>query len=126
MTKDARADWEERIGRRGVLGQDAHHGAAGRLAPPTGLRAVAGVGHVTLDWDPVPGAAGYLVYRAAGQPYEVLDHGGGDVLAVPAGPYADPSGEPGRTRLYAVAAVTDGTSAGPLSQPVASAPAAAN
>ena len=56
----------------------------------------------------------------------MLDHGGGDVLAVPAGPYADTSGEPGRTRLYAVAAVTDGESAGPLSEPVASAPAAAN
>ncbi len=33
--------------------------------------------NVTLDWDPVPGAAGYLVYRAAGEPYQPLDHGGG-------------------------------------------------
>ena len=85
----------------------------------------AGQGHVTLDWDPVPGAAGYLVYRAAGEPYEPLDHGGGDVLAVPAGPYADTSGEPGRVRHYAVAAVADGASAGPLSDAVAAAPAAA-
>ena len=83
-----------------------------------------GRGHVTLDWDPVPGAAGYLVYRAAGEPYEPLDHGGGDVLAVPAGPYADTSGEPGRVRHYAVAAVADGASAGPLSDAVAAAPAA--
>jgi xylan 1,4-beta-xylosidase len=122
----ARAEWEERIGRRAGPGQDGGQGAADGLPPPSRVRAVAGQGHVTLDWDPVPGAAGYLVYRAAGEPYEVLDHGGGDVLAVPAGPYADTSGEPGRTRLYAVAAVTDGTSAGPLSEPVASAPAAAN
>jgi xylan 1,4-beta-xylosidase len=76
-----------------------------------------------LDWDPVPGAAGYLVYRAgaAGGPFEPLDHGGGDVLAVPAGPYADTSGEPGRVRYYAVA-VADGESAGPLSDQVAAAP----
>ncbi len=118
----ARADWEQRIGRRTGPG----HNGDGGLPPPDRVRAVAGQGHVTLDWDPVPGAARYLVYRAAGQPYQVLDHGGGDVLAVPAGPYADTSGEPGRIRHYAVAAVTDGTSAGPLSQPVASAPVAAN
>jgi xylan 1,4-beta-xylosidase len=126
VTDNARADWEGRIGRRGVPGQDAHHGAAAGLARPAGLRAVPGQGHVTLDWDPVPGAAGYLVYRAAGEPYQPLDHGGGDVLAVPAGPYADTSGEPGRVRHYALAAVADGSSAGPLSEPVAMAPGAAN
>jgi xylan 1,4-beta-xylosidase len=122
MTDDARGDWEERIGRRGVPGQDAHHGAAGGLARPAGLRATCGRGHVTLDWDLVPGAAGYLVYRAAGEPYEPLDHGGGDVLAVPAGPYADTSGESGRVRHYAVAAVADGVSSGPLSDSIAAAP----
>ncbi|HLK75285.1 MAG TPA: hypothetical protein VKU77_16740 [Streptosporangiaceae bacterium] len=126
MTEDARTDWEERIGRRGAPGQDTRHGAAAGLAPPGGLRATSGQGHVTLDWDPVPGAAGYLVYRAAGEPYQPLDHGGGDVLAVPAGPYADTSGEPGKIRHYALAAVADGTSAGPLSEPVAMAPGAAN
>jgi hypothetical protein len=64
------------------------------LAAPAGLRAVPGRGHVTLDWEPVPGAAGYLVHRAddAAGPFEPLDHGGGDVLAVPAGPYGpDPA-----------------------------------
>ena len=122
MTDDARADWEKRIGRRGVPGQDEHEGVAGALARPTGLRAVSGQGHVTLDWDRVPGAAGYLVYRAAGEPYEPLDHGGGDVLAFPAGPYADTSGEPGRVRHYAVAAVADGASTGPLSDSIAAAP----
>ncbi len=117
----ARADWERRIGRRGLPADEG-----GRLPPPSGLRAVAGGGHVTLDWDPVPGAAGYLVYRAeaADGPFEPLDHGGGDVLAVPGGPYADTSGEPGRVRYYAVAAVTDGTSAGPRSEPVAATPGA--
>jgi xylan 1,4-beta-xylosidase len=123
---DARADWEERIGRRGVPGQDGHQGAAAGLAPPAGLRAVSGRGQVTLDWDPVPGAAGYLVYRTAGEIYEPLDHGGGDVLAVPAGPYVDTSGEPGRVRHYAVAAVADGVLAGPLSDSIAAAPAALN
>jgi xylan 1,4-beta-xylosidase len=120
----ARADWERRIGRRGVPGRsDADEG----LPAPGGLRAVPGRGHVTLDWDPVPGAAGYLVYRAdgAGGPFEPLDHGGGDVLAVPAGPYADTSGEAGRVRYYAVAAVADGESAGPRSLPVAAGPVAA-
>jgi xylan 1,4-beta-xylosidase len=91
-------------------------------AVPSGLRAVPGRGHVTLDWDPVPGAAGYLLYRAVGEPYQLLDHGGGDVLAVPAGPYADTSGEPGHLRHYAVAAVVDAESAGPLSGLVAAAP----
>jgi xylan 1,4-beta-xylosidase len=124
MTDGARADWEQRIGRQGLPGQHGHDGPAARLARPAGLRAISGLGHVTLDWDPVPGAAGYLVYRAAGEPYEPLDHGGGDVLAVPAGPYADTSGEPGRVRHYAVAAVADGTSAGPLSDSIAAASAA--
>ena len=119
----ARADWERRIGRRG-LPED--QGGPERLAPPSGVRAVAGGGHVALDWDPVPGAAGYLVYRAeaADGPFEPLDHGGGDVLAVPSGPYADTSGEPGRVRYYAVAAVADGASAGPRSEPIAAAPGA--
>jgi xylan 1,4-beta-xylosidase len=94
------------------------------LGTPTGLRAVPGRGHVMLDWDPVPGAAGYLVYSADGSagPFEPVDHGGGDVLAVPGGPYADTTGQAGQVRYYAVAAVADGQSAGPLSDPVAAAP----
>jgi xylan 1,4-beta-xylosidase len=97
------------------------------LGTPTGLRAVPGRGHVMLDWDPVPGAAGYLVYSAADPessdgPFEPVDHGGGDVLAVPGGPYADTTGQAGQVRYYAVA---DGQSAGPLSDPVAAAPVAA-
>ncbi|MGH3253939.1 MAG: GH39 family glycosyl hydrolase [Streptosporangiaceae bacterium] len=120
----ARTDWERRIGRRGVPGQAD---GTGGLAAPGALRAAPGRGHVTLEWDPVPGAAGYLVYRAdrSGGPFEPLDHGGGDVLAVPAGPYADTSGQAGRVRYYAVAAVADGESAGPRSAPVAAAPGSA-
>ena len=120
----ARADWERRIGRRGVPG---HGTRAGSLPRPGGLRAAPGRGHVTLEWDPVPGAAGYLVYCAdrSGGPFEPLDHGGGDVLAVPAGPYADTSGAAGQVRYYAVAAVADGESAGPMSAPVAAAPGSA-
>jgi xylan 1,4-beta-xylosidase len=117
----ARADWERRIGRRGVPGPA---GGMGGLPAPGALRAAPGGGHVTLEWDPVAGAAGYLVYRAdrSGGPFEPLDHGGGDVLAVPAGPYADTSGEAGVVRYYAVAAVVDGESVGPMSAPVAAAP----
>jgi xylan 1,4-beta-xylosidase len=120
----ARADWERWIGRRGVPGLDAR---ADSWPQPGGLRAAPGRGHVTLDWDPVPGAAGYLVYRGdrPDGPFEPLDHGGGDVLAVPAGPYADTSGDAARVRYYAVAAVADGESAGPLSAPVAAAPGSA-
>jgi len=118
----ARADWDQRVGRRRGPGLDA--AAAGRLPAPSGLGAVPGRGHVMLDWEPVPGAAGDLVYRAAGagEPFEPLDHGGEDVLAVPAGPYADTTGQAGRVRYYAVAAVADGESAGPLSGAVAAAP----
>ena len=119
--RSARADWDQRIGRRRGPGLDT--GGPGRLTPPSGLRAVPGRGHVTLDWKPVPGAAGYLVHRAddAAGPYRPLDHGGGDVLAVPDAPYADTSGD-GRVRYYAVAAVADSESVGPLSGPVAAAP----
>src|ERR1700723_2228109 len=108
----ARADWDQRVGRRRGPGLDEN--AAGRLPAPSGLGAVAGRGHVMLDWEPVPGAAGYLVYWAAGAegPFVPLDHGGGDVLAVPAGPYADTTGQAGRLRYYAVAAVAGGEAAG--------------
>ena len=93
-----------------------HQGPFGiNLVAPGGLRAAPGRGHVTLDWEPVPGAAGYLVHRAAraAGPFEPLDHGGGDVLAVPAGPYADTTGD-GSVAYYAVAAVAACQSAGPL------------
>ena len=114
---DARSDWEARLGRRS--------GSAGSatemvLPAPQGLRASPGRGQVTLDWEPVEGAAGYLVHVATGPdgPFEPLDHGGRDVLAVPHGPYVDTTGTLGQERWYAVAAVSDVERVGTWSAPV--------
>jgi xylan 1,4-beta-xylosidase len=84
----ASRDWASRARRRTNA---AGRSAAPPLAPPAGLRAVSGRGQVTLHWDPVPAAAGYLVHRSdqVNGPYLPLDHGGGDVLAVAGAPYAD-------------------------------------
>ncbi|WP_235518703.1 xylan 1,4-beta-xylosidase [Cellulomonas sp. Leaf334] len=87
------------------------------LAPPAGLYAAPGVGQVTLHWVPVDGAVGYQVVRD-GVP---LDHQGGDVLAVPHGPYADTTGEPGVPYRYAVATVTDVDVTGPAGDEVVAA-----
>lgn len=102
---DARADWLERVGIRRAL-DDGDAGAPG-LPPPIGLRADAGRGQVTLRWDPVHGAQGYLVHRATTMdgPFMPLDHGGGDVLAVPGAPYSDTTGQPGEPYAYAVSTV---------------------
>ncbi len=120
---DARADWEARIGRRSG---EAGPAVLARLPPPRGLRAEPGRGQVTLDWEPVPGAAGYLVHHASTRdgPFEPVDHGGGDVLAVPHPPYADSTGRPGVDRWYAVSALADVSTVGELSGPVAAAAAA--
>ena len=77
------------------------------LAPPRHVRAVRGRGQVTLDWSPVEGAAGYLVHRgpAADGPFEPIDQGGGDVLAVPHGPYLDTTGPPGAEAWYAISSL---------------------
>ena len=120
----ARADWDGRIGRRGVPGPGpaavelAAAGPAARGGRPGARHAGLGSG---ARRGRVPGATGR---RPAG-PIEPLDHGGGDVLAVPAGPTPTPRASPGRVRRYAVAAVADGQSAGPLSAPVAAAPRSA-
>ena len=46
------------------------------------------------------GAVGYLVLRpVAGRPWEPVDHGGRDVLAVPGPWYCDTTGEPRTSRL---------------------------
>jgi xylan 1,4-beta-xylosidase len=111
---DARADWENRISRRS---DTVAAGAIPVLTPPPGLYAVPGVGQVSLHWEPVQGAVGYQVIRD-GVP---LDHLGGDVLAVPHGPYADTTGEPGDPHRYAVATVTDVDVTGPASDEVVAA-----
>ncbi|MBD0292730.1 MAG: xylan 1,4-beta-xylosidase [Jiangellaceae bacterium] len=120
---DARSDWEARIGRR----SGAAGGATEVVLPaPRGVRASPGRGQVTLDWEPVEGAVGYLVHAAPSPdgPFQPLDHGGRDVLAVPHGPYADTTGN-GERRWYAVGALADVDRVGPLSVPVASAADAA-
>ena len=118
--KQARVEWEERIGQR--TGEDAQgRGVKTGLAPPDGLRSESGAGQVTLHWQLVEGAVGYLVHRSespAGS-FEPVDHGGGDVLAVPGPPYCDTTGIPGTRYWYAVASIADASSApGKLSRPV--------
>jgi xylan 1,4-beta-xylosidase len=114
----ARLDWERRVGQR----RDSVAAAiAKELPPPDDVRAESGGGQVTLRWRPVPGAAGYVVQRAdrPHASFTTIDHGGGDVLAVPGPSYADTTGRPGVDAWYAVASLTsaDGTH-GPLSLPV--------
>ena len=95
------------------------------VSPPRGVRAIAGRGHVTVDWERVDGAAGYLVHRADGPdgPWRALDHRAGDLLAVPDPGYVDTTGEIGRDAWYAVAslAAIDGP-VGSLSEASAAAP----
>lgn len=119
----ARADWTERIGRRS--GSVTMPGPP-VLDPPGRLRASAGRGQVTLTWEGVEGAVGYLVHAGPGPhgPWQPLDHHGGDVLAVPHPPYADTTGEPGTERWYAVAAVSDVDTVGPVSPAVTATPVA--
>ncbi|HEY0638792.1 MAG TPA: hypothetical protein VGD67_14175, partial [Pseudonocardiaceae bacterium] len=93
-----------------------------------GLRATAGRAQVTLDWEPVPDAVGYQVYRGdvdGGKGLVPLDHHGGDVLAVPHPPYADTTGEPGRVYRYAVSALADVGVEGPRGEVVTAATAEA-
>jgi xylan 1,4-beta-xylosidase len=95
------------------------------LAAPTGVIAHAGRGQVTLDWDPVPGAIGYLV-RRAGTPdgeYEPLVIGEPWVRPVPHPPLTDTTGEPGAAGWYTVAAVSAvDDHEQPTSQPVIATP----
>lgn len=108
--------WQNRIG----AASDAVAGTGQeRLPPPSGLTATVGAGHVTLDWEPVAGAIGYLVHRApaTGGDFEPVDHLGGDVLAVPAPPYADTTVTGGESYRYAVASWAE-AGAGELSDPV--------
>ncbi|WP_336215200.1 GH39 family glycosyl hydrolase [Nonomuraea sp. LPB2021202275-12-8] len=111
-TADARRDWQARIHRASGGLTPA---APPALAPPTGLRAHPGAGHVTLTWDPVPGAAGYLVSRD-GRPADQPDV---DVTAVPACRYVDTGHGPA---AYTVAALTSMETPGPASPPVTAAP----
>jgi xylan 1,4-beta-xylosidase len=102
-TRAARVDWEARIG----LQSDAEAGLnLPSLAAPTGLRATAGRGQVTLDWEPVAGAAGYVIERAgsAEGPWELFEIGEPEVRPVPRPPFTDTAWRPGREAFYRVAA----------------------
>ncbi|MGI8830665.1 MAG: GH39 family glycosyl hydrolase [Candidatus Limnocylindria bacterium] len=102
-TGTAREDWEARIGLR----SDAEAGLElPALDAPRGLRASGGRGQVTLDWEPVDGAAGYVIERAASAdgPWEMLVIGEPEVRPVPHPPFTDTSGEPGTEAHYRVAA----------------------
>jgi xylan 1,4-beta-xylosidase len=97
------SDWAEVTSRR-----DTETSAAWpRLPPPQGLVVRPGRGQVTLDWDPVEGAAGYLVRRAASVDgaYAPLEIGEPWVRPVPHPPLTDTTGPPGGAAWYTVAAV---------------------
>ena len=100
--QSARADWEARIGLR----SDAEAGLElPRLAAATNLHATSGRGQVTLDWEPVRGAAGYVIERAesADGPWDMLEIGEPEVRPVPHPPFTDTTGVPGREAYYRVA-----------------------
>lgn len=120
LAEQARRRWVELMGAGGAQDRAAGEVVAADLPAVTGLTARAGRGQTTLHWDPVPGAIGYAVHRAtvASGPYEVVDHGGGDVLAVPHPPYADTTGEHGREYWYSVAPLATVNAMGPLCPPV--------
>jgi xylan 1,4-beta-xylosidase len=100
----ARSDWERRIYRR--LTDTAQADAALALDAPGWAHADSGSGHVRLDWEPVTGAAGYLIERSGGGTDPVvLRHGGSDVPAVTAPPFADTSVADGVDYTYRIAAV---------------------
>ncbi len=115
----ARADWEERISLRSDQRETA---PVPDLAPPAELTATPGQGHVTLRWEPVAGAVGYLVHRAAAgsarDDLTPVDHQGGDVLAIPDTWYVDTTGEPGTAYDYAVASVPTVTDCGEVGDTV--------
>jgi len=77
------------------------------LPPPEDVQAVRGCAHVAIDWSSVAGAAGYLVHRGPSPagPFEPIDHGGGDLLAVPHGPYLDTTVPPDDAVWYTVSSV---------------------
>jgi xylan 1,4-beta-xylosidase len=81
-----------------------HHGPLGCRPPepPARLQGQEGRGQITLSWDPVPGAIGYLIRRGPSPagPFSVVDTKGGDVLAVPHPPLADTT--PGAGGWYTV------------------------
>jgi xylan 1,4-beta-xylosidase len=123
MQKDAKADWDQRIA---VRSDESRELGPPDLEPPSDVTAVGGVGQVTIDWSPVPGAVGYLILRGTGretgEDLQPVDHHSGDVLSVPSPPYVDTTCTPGTTYRYAVASVPEVTVTGRASTTVEATP----
>lgn len=97
----AREDWESRISQR----SDAV-AVSSTLLPPTVVEAESGTGHIRLWWEPVPGAAGYVIEMVDGKGVRtVLRHGGSDVAAVPLTQFAVTGVDDGIEYQFRVAAV---------------------
>jgi xylan 1,4-beta-xylosidase len=94
------------------------------LPPPSEVHAERGRGQVTVSWSPVEGAVGYLVHRGTRDAELVpIDHKGGDVLAVPHGPYVDTTPGVEGDNLYAVASLSSiDAPVGPVSAAVGPVP----
>jgi xylan 1,4-beta-xylosidase len=104
----ARQDWDQRIYQRVTDTAGADEALA--LPAPANVTAEPGAGHVLLSWDPVPCAAGYVIERTGedgqdGAGPRILRHGGSDVPAVPASPFADTGLADGADYSYRVGAV---------------------
>ncbi|QNE18403.1 xylan 1,4-beta-xylosidase [Kribbella qitaiheensis] len=124
MQRDAKADWDARIS---VRSDEHREFGFPDLDPPKEVRAVGGVGQVTIEWSPVDGAVGYLILRATEDgPLEPVDHHSGDILSVPASPYVDTTCTPGTPYRYAVASVPEVTAAGRASEVVGAVPLVAD
>jgi xylan 1,4-beta-xylosidase len=102
--QSARQDWERRIYRR--LTDTSATSEEFALPAPSQVQAVPAVGHVRLSWQPVSGAAGYLVERTGPDgERRLVQHGGSDVPAVPGTAFADTGLVDGAVYVYRVAAV---------------------
>jgi xylan 1,4-beta-xylosidase len=87
-----------------------HSDALPDLDPPKVVTAVGGVGQVTIDWSPVPGAAGYVILRGVDdEALEPVDHHSGDILSIPSPPYVDTTCTAGTEYRYSVASVAEVT-----------------
>ncbi len=89
-TTAAPAEVTSATGAQAAGAQAAGAQVTGAEATGPELTARPRVGHIELTWQPVPGAAGYLIERAEGTgPFEIVRHGGSDVPAVVGPPFAD-------------------------------------
>jgi xylan 1,4-beta-xylosidase len=124
MQSHAKTDWDERISVRSDESRDLEFPD---LDPPAEVTAAGGVGQVTIDWSPVPGAVGYVILRGSDDAsLEPVDHHSGDILSVPSPPYVDTTCTPGTPYRYAVASVPEVTVHGRPSVSVGAVPLVAD